>query len=112
MHDHPSRSLPARALGAAFTLLTIHCGASPHAGGESLRPIDELRAIVLINEALESAGFTGAPGSEEVFGDKKVQIDVWVEGGQYGIAYVDSVEEGKIGGDLPKAKDHMLPLLP
>ena len=95
-----------------LSITALACGKpkTPH-GAEDLRSVDELRARALIQETLATSGLKALAGTEEPLGDKKVEVDVWIDGERYGIAYVAEDEEGVLGSALPKAAGKMLPLL-
>ncbi|MCC6524286.1 MAG: hypothetical protein IT373_16625 [Polyangiaceae bacterium] len=93
---------PAHLLGCA--------GSQAGHGSEDLRPVDEARAVAVIDEALTAQHLTVAPGADVASPDGDVHVELWVEQG-YGIAYVTELEDQKSGGKLPKAKGRVLPLL-
>lgn len=93
-------ALPA-ALGAVIALSA--CGPSEARSPNPTRPLDERRAIEVIRRAVVQEGVKPAPGREVtlVSTNKPLQIDVGIEGHEYGIAYITAQDAEKLGDAIP-----------
>lgn len=86
----------------AAALLSAGCGASSSAVRPEMQLLDERRAVLLIEQAMEQNGVTPGPGKDTTMRDGQVlHVDVTVDGTVYGVAYVTEREAGRLGSSLP-----------
>ena len=89
----------ALALGVA----TLACSGSQTGPETVLKPIEERRARAVIEEAITSAGMQPkAPRVLKLNDGSELSEEMGIEGGPYGIAYVTSIEEKKLGSSIPE----------
>jgi hypothetical protein len=89
------------ALGAVIALSA--CGPGEARSPNPTRPLDERRAIEVIRRAVTQEGVKPAPGREVtlVSSNKPLQVDVSIEGKEYGIAYITAEDAEKLGNAIP-----------
>jgi hypothetical protein len=93
----------------------LGCGSEVKAPNPT-KPLDERRALEIIQRAVRAEGGTPAPGRDEKLpsSGKTLHIDVGVQGKRYGIAYVTTDEAEALAGSIPtpNKKDEKLKLVP
>lgn len=93
-------SRPALALAAA--LVSLACGGPPPRTVNPSRPLDERRAIDLIDEAFREEHDRGVPGGDLALSDTQtLHVDVSGQDRKYGVAYVTAPERIALGATLP-----------
>jgi len=98
-------SLTSAAPVLALALLLGGCGGR-QAPKTDLHPIDQGRAVLLMQEAIESNGVKPAPGHDVDLGEgKKLHVDLLVGSTGYGIAYVTAYEAEALGKSLPQRRN-------
>lgn len=89
--------LPKLAL-ALVALAAAACGPEEVRAPNQTRSLDERRAIEVIRRAAVEEGVRPAPSREvELRTGKMLQVDVSIEGHEYGIAYISDDDAGKLG---------------
>jgi len=88
-------------IGAA--LASTACDSGPARSANPTKPLDERRAIEVIRRAITLENAKPGPGRDaKLVGSGKVlQIDVGVEGHEYGVAYITSDDAEKLGDAIP-----------
>lgn len=79
------------------------CDPGPARSANPTKPLDERRAIEVIRRAIALENAKPAGGREVTLmaSGKPLQIDVGVEGHEYGIAYITSEDAEKLGDAIP-----------
>ena len=95
---HVQQSVLPKAALAFFTVLAAACGPEEARAPNATRSLDERRAIEVIRRAIVEEGVRPAPAREvELHSGKTLQVDVSVEGHEYGIAYISDDDAEKLG---------------
>lgn len=98
--------------GACLTL--FGCGAAEARTPNPTRPLDERRAIEVIQRAMAGEGARPGPGRDvELAAGKPLHIDVGVDGHEFGVAYITTSDLDKAGSSIPppNKKDERLRLV-
>ncbi|EYF08566.1 hypothetical protein [Chondromyces apiculatus] len=92
------------ALGG-LSLGAIGCGPPPARAPNAVRLLDERRAIEVIRRAMTQEGTQPAPAREVklLSTGAMVQVDVGVQGHDYGVVYVTQEDADKLGVAIPPA---------
>jgi hypothetical protein len=103
--NHPGHGLLLSGAPAlALVVMLGGCGAR-QAPKADLHPIDEGRAVLVMQEALEANGVKPAPGPDVDLGDgQKLHVELLVGDTGYGIAYVTAYEAETLGKRLPQRR--------
>ncbi len=92
--------LPKVAL-AFFAFVATACGPEEARAPNPTRTLDERRAIEVIRRAMTEEGVRPAPAREvELHTGKMLQVDVSVEGFEYGVAYISDDDSDKLGDGI------------
>jgi hypothetical protein len=98
-HLHQS-VLPKAAL-AFFTIVAAACGPEEARAPNQTRTLDERRAIEVIRRAMVEEGVRPGPARDvELHTGKTLQVDVGVEGFEYGVAYISDDDAEKLGDGI------------
>jgi hypothetical protein len=95
---HVQQSVLPKVALAFFTVLAAACGPEEVRAPNPTRTLDERRAIEVIRRAVVEDGVRPAPAREvDLPSGKKLQVDVSIEGFEYGIAYISDDDSEKLG---------------
>jgi hypothetical protein len=97
-----ARSTDLVGLLCAVALGVVACGPGVARAPNPTRPIDERRAIQVIQRAMVREGARPAPGRDVVLAaGATIHIDVSVQGHAYGVAYITREDQEKAGKAIP-----------
>jgi hypothetical protein len=100
---------------ALVTIALFGCSPGEAKAPNPTRPLDERRALEVIQQAVKNEGVAPAAGRDvKLTGNAKdIHIDVGVEGKEYGIAYITEDDAKKLGDAIPSPnkKDERLRLV-
>ena len=92
----------------------VGCAPEPAKAPNATRTLDERRAIEIIRNAIVAEGARPAPGRDDVVAgtEKKIHIDVGVDGKKFGVVYVSDDDLAALGAAIPapNGKDEKLHL--
>jgi hypothetical protein len=98
---HVQQSVLPTAVLAIFTVLAAACGPDEVRAPNPTRTLDERRAIEVIRRAMVEEGVRPAAGRDvELHTGKTLQVDVGVEGLEYGLAYISDDDAEKLGDGI------------
>jgi hypothetical protein len=100
-------------LAVGWALLGAGCAPEQPKAANPVRPVDEARAVRIIANALRDAGVAPEPQRMvQLAPGRNVELDVCVQGRQWGIAYVTQEERKSVDEDVPAnlAADSLLVL--
>lgn len=102
------------AAGIVALTTAAGCGPGPARAPNPTRTLDERRAIEIIRNAIAAEGQRPAQGRDDVVAgtEKKIHIDVGVDGKKFGVVYVSDDDLTALGSSIPapNGKDEKLHL--
>lgn len=104
MGRFPQSSAISRCVGllGLLALAALGCGSGVARVPNATRPLDERRAIQVIQRAIANEGARPAPGRDVTLANgKAIHLDVGVQGHAYGIAYLTHEDREKAGDAIP-----------
>jgi len=91
----------AAALGLALVLGTTACGAARTTPRSDMRPLEDGRATLVIQQAIEANGSKPEPGRDVPSpSGAMLHVDVMVGGTSYGVAFLTAQDVQKLGSAL------------
>lgn len=98
---HVQQSVLPKVALAFFTILATACGSEEVRAPNQMRTLDERRAIEVIRRAAVEEGVRPAPARDvELQTGKTLQVDVSIDGFEYGIAYISDDDAEKLGDGI------------
>jgi hypothetical protein len=93
-------------LAATTALAVVGCGAAPAPVRPDMRTLDERRAVLVIQEALQDNGAKPGPAKEvTTAAGKPLRVEATVVGTNYGVAFITEQEAADLGAALPPRRD-------